>query len=189
MVHSLLHVGHCLLIAVENARHHHPFLSVLWFGHMFSRSCSRSWLVISDWKRLCEEDAPRLRSSWMRQRVGVLSWHSNSSCLLLVSLSIVHLCVFRLFSSSIRTARYLFMRALPSSSMRVHCIPSVAWFIRIAGGVLAVSRFCRNISLTICGMLIAHFSPCQPSSMRSSISSLLFSSFFDKGGGRIDITS
>ena len=35
-------------------------------------------------------------------RVGVLSWHSNSSCSLLVSL--VPLCVLRLFSFSFRTA-------------------------------------------------------------------------------------
>jgi len=35
---------------------------------------------VSDWKRLCEEDASRLRSSWIRLRVGVLSWHLNSSC-------------------------------------------------------------------------------------------------------------
>jgi len=60
---SLLHVGHCLLIAVANALHHHPFLRVLWFGHMSSRSLNRSWLVINDWNRFCEDDAPRLRSS------------------------------------------------------------------------------------------------------------------------------
>jgi len=156
---------------------------------MSSRSCIRSWWVISDWKRLCEEDAPRLRSSWMRLCMNVLSWHSNSNCLLLICLSLVPFCVFRLLSFSIRTARHLFVRGLPSSSNHIRCIPSVAWLIRVAGGVLAVSRFCRNISLTICGRLIAHSSPCQPSSMRSSISSLYFSSFFGKGGGRIDITS
>jgi len=59
-------------------------------------------------------------------------------------------CIFLMFS--IRTAQHLFVRGLPSSSMRIHCIPSVAWLIRVAGGVLAVSRFCRSISLTICGM-------------------------------------
>jgi len=133
---------------------------------------------------LCEEDALRLRSSWMQLRVGVLSWHSNSqaSCSLLVCLSSVPLSVVRLFSFSIRTARHLFVRVLLSSSMRIHCIPSVAWLIRVAGGVLAVSRFCRNISLTICGMLIAHSPPRQPPSMRSSISSLYFSSFPVRGG-------
>jgi hypothetical protein len=48
VVQSLLHVGHCLLIAVANALHHHPFLRVLWLGHMSSRSLKRSWLVIND---------------------------------------------------------------------------------------------------------------------------------------------
>jgi len=118
----------------------------------------------------------------MRLRMDVLSWHSNSSCSLLVCLSIVPLCVLRLLSCTIRTARHLFVRVLPSSSMRIHCIPSVAWLIRVAGVVLPVSRFCRKISLIMCGMLIAHSSPCQPSSRRSSISSLYFSSFFNKGG-------
>jgi len=63
VVHSLLHLWHCLLIAVEKVRHHHPFLWVLWFGHMSSRSRIKSWLVINDCKRLHEEDAPSLRSS------------------------------------------------------------------------------------------------------------------------------
>ena len=85
VVQSLLHVGHCLLIAVANALHHHPFLRVL----MSSRSRSKSWLVIRDWKRFCDEAVPSLRSSWIRPRVGVLSWHSNSSCSLLVVLSLV----------------------------------------------------------------------------------------------------
>ena len=89
MVQSLLHVGHCLFIAVANALHHQPFLEVLWLGHMSSCSLNRSWLVISDWNRFCDDDAPRLRSSWMRPRVGVLRWHSNSSCSLLVFLSLV----------------------------------------------------------------------------------------------------
>jgi len=48
VVHNLLHVGHCLLISVEYAWYHHPFLRVLWFGHISSRSRSRSWLIISD---------------------------------------------------------------------------------------------------------------------------------------------
>jgi len=72
VVKSLLHVGHCLLIAVANALHHHPFLSVLWLSHMSSRSRNKSWLVISDWNSFCDHDAPRLRSSWMRPCVGVL---------------------------------------------------------------------------------------------------------------------
>ena len=50
---------------------------------------SPQWLVINDWNRFCDNDAPRLRSSWMRPRVGVLRWHSNSSCSLLVFLSLV----------------------------------------------------------------------------------------------------
>jgi len=75
VVQSLLHVGHYLFIAVANALHHHPFLGVLWLDHMSSHSLNRSWLVINDWNRICEDDTPRLRSSWMRPRVGVLSWH------------------------------------------------------------------------------------------------------------------
>ena len=63
VVQSLLHVGHRLFIAVANDLHHHPFLRVLWFGHISSRSLNRSWLVINDWHRFCEDDAPRLRSS------------------------------------------------------------------------------------------------------------------------------
>ena len=73
VVQSLLHVGHCLFIAVANALHHYPFLRVLWLGRMSSRSLNRSWLVINDWNRFFEDDAPKLRSSWMRPRVGVLS--------------------------------------------------------------------------------------------------------------------
>ena len=88
VVQSLLHVEHCLFIAVANALHNQPFIKV-WLDHMSSRSLNRSWLVINDWNRFCEDDAPRLRSSWMRPRVGVLSWHSNSSCSLLVFLSLV----------------------------------------------------------------------------------------------------
>jgi len=42
VVQGLLHVGHCQFIAVANALHHHPFLWVLWLGHMSSRSRSRS---------------------------------------------------------------------------------------------------------------------------------------------------
>ena len=117
VVHNLIHVGHCLLIAVEYAQHHHPFLRVLWFGHISFRSRSRSWLVISDRKRLYEEDVPRLRSFWIRLRVGILRWHSNSSCSLLVFLSLVPFCVLRLFSLNFRKARHVFVRAFPSSSM------------------------------------------------------------------------
>ena len=61
MVQSLLHVEHCLFIAVANALHHHPFLRVLLLGDMSSRSLNRSWLVINAWNRFCEDDVPRLR--------------------------------------------------------------------------------------------------------------------------------
>jgi len=132
---------------------------------MSFRSRNRSWLVISDWKRLCKEEA----SSWIRLRVGVLSWHSISSCSLLVFLSIVPFCDLRLFSFRFRTARHQFVRALPNSSIRIHCIPCASWFVRVAGGVFVVSEFCRNISFTVCDMLIVHSSPCQPCSMWSSI--------------------
>ena len=47
-VHNLLHVRHCRFIALEYAQHHHPFPEVLWFGHMSSRSLSKSWLAIRD---------------------------------------------------------------------------------------------------------------------------------------------
>ena len=38
--------------------------------------------------------------------------------------------VLLLFDSS-RTARHLFVRALPNSSIRIHCISSVAWDTRV----------------------------------------------------------
>ena len=69
VLHSLLHVGHCLLIADAIALHHHPFLRGLWFGHVSSRSLNRSWLVINDWNSFCEDDAPRLRSSQIREKI------------------------------------------------------------------------------------------------------------------------
>ena len=37
VVQSLLHVGHCLFIAVANALHHHPFLWVLWLASIHLR--------------------------------------------------------------------------------------------------------------------------------------------------------
>jgi len=125
----------------------------------------------------------------MRPRVGVLSWHSNSSCSLLVVLSLVpsrFLCF--LFDSS-RTARHLFVRALPNSSIRIHCIPSVAWGMPVEVWFLVKVKFFCNISLINWGMVLAHSSPSHPSSTRSSVSSLCFSSFFGRGGGRDVITS
>ena len=142
---SLLHVGHCLFIAVANALHHHPFLIVLWFGHMSSRSLKRSWLVINAWNRFWEDDTPRLRSSWMRPRVGVLSWHSNSSYPLLVFLSLIPVRFFCLLFDSSRTARHLLVRALPNSSILIHCIPSVTWDTRVEVGFLVkVKFFCKR---------------------------------------------
>jgi len=93
-----------------------------------------------------------------------------------------------LFDNS-RTARHLFVRVLPNFSIRIHCIPSVACDVRVAVGFLIVVKFFCNISLIIWGMVIAHSSSCQPSFTRSSISSLYFSSFFGRGGGRDVITS
>jgi len=189
VVQSLLHVGHCLFIAVTTALHHHPFLRVLWLGHMFSRSLNRSWLVINDWNRFCEDDAPRLRSSWMRPRVGVLSWHSNSSCSLLEFLSLVPMRFSCFLFDSSRTARHLLVRALLSSSIRIHCIPSVAWDTRVQVEFLVEVKFFCKSSLIKWGMVLVHSSSNHPSSTRSSISSLYFSSFLGRGGGRDVITS
>jgi len=169
VVQSLLHVGHCLFIAVANALHHQPFLWVLWLVHMSSRSLNRSWLVINDLNRFCEDDAPRLRSSSMRPRVGVLSWHSNSSCSLWVFLSLVPSRFFCFLFESSRTARHLFVRALPNSSMRIHCIPSVAWDTRVGVGFLVKVKFFCNSSLINWGMVLVHSSSSHPSSTRSSI--------------------
>jgi len=145
---------------------------------MSSRSLNRSWLVINDWNRVCEDDAPRLRSSWMRPRVGVLNWHSNSSCSLLVFLSLVPSRFFCFLFDSSRTARHLFVRALPNSSIRIHCIPSVAWDTRVEVEFLVKVKFFCNSSLINWGMVLVHSSSSHPSSTRSSISSLYFSSFF-----------
>jgi len=141
VVQSLLHVGHCLFIAVANALHHQPFLDLLWLGHISSRSLNRSWLVISDWNRFSDDDAPRLRSSWMRLRVGVLNWHSNSSCSLLIFLSLVPTKFFCFLFGSSRTARHLLVRALPNSSIRIHCIPSAVWDTRIGFEFLVKVKF------------------------------------------------
>ena len=42
VVQSLLHDVHCVFIAVEYALNHHPFLVVLWSGHIFFRNLRRS---------------------------------------------------------------------------------------------------------------------------------------------------
>jgi len=186
---SLLHVGHCLFIAVANALHHHPFLRVFWLGQMSSRSLNRSWLVINDWNRFCEDDAPKFRSSWMRPRVGVFSWHSNSSCSLLVFLSLVPVRFFCFLFDNSRTARHLLVRALPNSSIRIHCIPAVAWDTRVEVEFLVEVKFTCKRSLIKWGMVLVHSSSNHPSSTRSSISSLYFSSFLSRGSGRDVITS
>ena len=163
VVQSLLHVGHCLFIAVANALHHQPFLKVLWLGHMSSRSLSRSWLVISDWNRFCDDDAPR---SWMRPRVGVLSWHSNSSCSLLVVLSLVPNKFFRFLFGSSRTARQLFVRALPNSSIRIHCTPFTVCGTRVEVKFLVRVKFsCKSVPINL-GMVVVQSSSCHPSSTR-----------------------
>ena len=145
---------------------------------MSSRSLNRSWLVISDWNRFCDDDAPRLRSSWMRLRVGVLSWHSNSSCSLLVVLSLVPTKFFYFLFGSSRTARHLFVRALPNSSLRIHCTPSTACGARVEVKFLVRVKFFCKSSLIIRGMVVVQFSSCHLSSTRSSISSLHFFKFF-----------
>jgi len=121
--------------------------------------------------------------------VGVLSWHSNSSCSLLMLLSLFLICVFCLFTLSFHTARHLFVKAFPSSSMQIHWMPSAARSVCVAWGVLVSNRFRSRSSLTICSKLVAHFSACHPSSIRSRISSLYFSSRFAKGEGLSVITS
>jgi len=85
-------------------------------------------------------------------------------------------------------ARHLFVIAFPSSSMRIHWMPSAALSVRVAREVLVAHRLRSSSSLTLCGMLVAHSSACQPSSNRSSISSLCLSSRFAKGGGLSVIT-
>jgi len=61
--------------------------------------------------------------------------------------------------------------------------------MRVAVGFLIeIKHFC-NILFIAWGMVLAHSSSSHPSSTRSSISSLCFSSFFGRGGGRDVITS
>jgi len=149
------------------------------------RNRNKSLLVISDCNSFGEDDAPRLRSSWIRPCVGVLSWHSNSSCSLLVFLSLVSSCFFCFLFGSSHTARHLFVRA----SIRIHCIPSVAWDVWVTVGFLIEFEYFCNISLITWGMVFAQSSSSHPSSMWSSISSLCFSSFFGKGGGSLVMSS
>ena len=116
----------------------------------------------------------------MRPRVGVLSWHPNSSCSLLVVLSLVPMRFFYFLSDSSRTARHVFVRAF----IRIHCIPSVAWDTRVEVEFLVEVKFLCKSSLIKWGMVLVQSSSNHPSSTRSSISSLYFSSFLGRGGGR-----
>jgi len=118
---------------------------------MSSRSRNRSWLVIIDWNRFCDNDAPRLRSSWMRPRVGVLSWHSNSSS----SLLLVPTKFFCFLFGSSRTARHLLVRALPDSSIRIHCIPSAAWDTRVEVKFLVKVKFSSKVHFSFGACLLS----------------------------------
>jgi len=125
-------------------------------------------LVISDWNSFCEDDAPRLRSSWIRPRVRVMIWHSNSRCSLLVFLSLVPSCFLCFWFGSSRTAWHLFVRALPNSSIRIHCILFVAWEVRVTVGFLIEVEFFCNISFITWVMFFAQSSSSHPSSTRST---------------------
>jgi len=125
----------------------------------------------------------------MRLRVGVLSWHSNSSCSLWIFLSLVPMRFFCFLCDNSRTARHLLVRALPNSSILIHCIPSLAHDSRVDVGLLAEINFSCRRSLSIRGMVLDQSSSIHPFSTRSSIVSLLFSSFLGRGGGHEVITS
>jgi len=92
------------------------------------------------------------------------------------------------FSVFYLAARHLFVRALPNSSIRIHCIPSIAWDLRVTVGFLIEVEYFCNISFIAWGMVIAQSSSCHPFCTRSSISSLYFSSCFGRGGGRKVVT-
>jgi len=93
-----------------------------------------------------------------------------------------------LYGSSL-TARHLFVRALPSSSIRTHCTPFSACDTRAEGRFLVEVRLsCRSVRISL-GMVVSQSSSCHPSSTRSSMFSLIVSEFFGKGGGLDVITS
>jgi len=125
----------------------------------------------------------------MRPCVGVLSWHSNSSCSLLIFLSLVPVRFFCLLFDSSRTARHLLVRALPNSSILIHCNSSVVWDTRVEVGFLVKVKFFCKSSFSRWGMVLVQSSFNHPSSTQSSISSLCFSAFFGRGDGRDVITS
>ena len=72
---------------------------------------------------------------------------------------------------------------------RIHCTSSAACGARVEVKFLVKVKFFCKSSLIIWGMVVVQSSSCHPSSTRSSISSLHFSMFFGKGGGRDVITS
>ena len=174
VVQNLLHVGHCLLIAVANALHHHPFLRVLWLGHISSRSLIRSWLVIRDWKRFCDDTAPNLRSSWIWPRVGVLSWHSNSSCSLLVVLFLVPTKFF-CFCLAVLVQLGIYLSGLCPI---LPCVPIVFLLQRVARDSRSGWSFSVKVHLSFGAW-----------SLSSPLLATLPLMFFGKGGGRDVITS
>ena len=105
----------------------------------------------------------------MRPRVGVLSWHLNSSCSLLVFLSLVPMRFFCFLFGNSRTARHLLVRALPNSSIRIHCIPSVAWDTRVEVEFLVEVKFFCKRSLIKWGMVLVHSSSKKPPKMAAEI--------------------
>ena len=105
----------------------------------------------------------------MQPRVGVLSWHSNSSCSLWMFLSLVPVRFFCFLCDSSRTARHLLVRALPNSSILIHCTPSVAFDTRVDAGFLVEVNFICRRSLSRRGMVLVQSSSIHPSSTQSSI--------------------
>ena len=86
-------------------------------------------------------------------------------------------------------SRHLFVRALPSSSIRTHCTPFAACDTRAEGRFLVEVRLsCRSVQISL-GMVVTQSSSCHPSSTRSSMLSLNISEFFGRGGGLDVITS
>ena len=122
--------------------------TVLW-----SRVCCMSGIVyLWPLQMLCTT------THFFRPSVGVLSWHSNSRCSLLVFLSLIPVRFFCFSFDSSRTARHLLVRALPNSSILIHCIPSVTWDTRVEVGFLVeVKIFCK-ISLIRWGMVLVQSS-------------------------------
>ena len=100
----------------------------------------------------------------MRPRVGVLSWHSNSSCSLWMFLSLVPVRFFCFLFDSSRTARHLLVRALPNSSILIHCTPSVTCDTRFEVGLLVEINFSCRRSLSRRGMVLVKSPSIHPSS-------------------------